>query len=119
MSIDWREIIETVLYRSEKHDLHDGAPLPDVEVVIGTGERCLPHDRNLCGDGKTGPEVQLVYPKGLAFGVDGSLFFADGNVIRVMDTSGFVHRIIGDWSKRQWKPASCKTIRPASEVCRL
>ena len=110
--------------------------LPEVEVVIGTGERCLPHDRAQCGDGKQGPEVTLAYPKGLAFGLDGSLFFADGSVIRVMDAaSGVVRRLVGDGSKaggrqqqqqqqQQWAPASarpsssfgCLASRPANEV---
>lgn len=90
--------------------------MPDVEVVIGTGERCLPHDRNQCGDGRAALDVQLLHPRALAFGMDGTLFFADGSTLRAMDTNGFVHRIAGDWNKRQWKPTSCQTTRPASEV---
>lgn len=104
--------------------------MPDVEVVIGTGERCLPHDRGQCGEGKLGSEVTLAYPKGIAFGLDGSLFFADGSVVRVMDaTTGQVRRLVGDWSKgsgrgREWSAKSsgssstsaCLASKPANEV---
>lgn len=77
------------------------------EIVVGTGEQCFPNDRFACGDGKTGTEVQLSYPKDLAFGLDGSLFFADGNVIRMLNTAGYVRLMAGQYSKRQWKPISC------------
>ena len=102
--------------RTDKSDSQYDSPLSDVEVVIGNGQRCLPHDGNHCGDGRLGPDAQLIFPKGLAFALDGTLFFADGNLIRVLDTTGHVHRIVGHWNRKQWKPTTCKTSQLANEV---
>ena len=90
--------------------------MPDVEVVAGTGQRCFPHEKSQCNDGRIGTEVQLLYPKDLTFGLDGSLFFAYGNVIRMMDSNGFVRKIVGQWNKRQWKPISCKVSHASDDV---
>ena len=42
--------------------------IPDLEsnfeVVIGSGERCLPGDKSNCGDGGLAKEAKLMYPKG-------------------------------------------------------
>lgn len=64
-------------------------------MVVGTGQRCTPHDRQQCGDGRPGPEATLWHPKGLTFGLDGSLYFADGNLIRVLDNTGIVRTVAG------------------------
>lgn len=98
---------------------------PEAEVVVGSGERCLPHNKNLCGDERPAQEARLIHPKGMAFGLDGSMFFADGNVIRMVDTTtatagggGVVRRVVGQWSRHQWvTPNSCHAHQvPANEV---
>lgn len=35
------------------------------EVVIGSGDRCLPGDKNNCGDGGLAKDAKLMYPKGI------------------------------------------------------
>src|SRR6218665_2683310 len=83
-----------ITFRIEPNEFGATAP-PDPEVVVGTGQRCSPHDRQLCGDGRPGPEATLWHPKGLTFGLDGSLYFADGNLIRVLDNMGIVRTVAG------------------------
>ena len=34
------------------------------EVIVGSGEPCLPADPDMCGDGRTALEARLVFPKG-------------------------------------------------------
>jgi len=92
-------------------------PESNLDVVVGNGDRCFPHDSLKCGDGKPAPEARLIYPKGIAFATDGSLYFADGNSIRMVDNHGIVHTIIGDRNhQRQWKPIPCKGTLPVNEV---
>ena len=33
-------------------------------VVVGSGQRCLPGDKNRCGDGGQAIHARLTYPKG-------------------------------------------------------
>ncbi|KAH9422932.1 Teneurin-2 [Dermatophagoides pteronyssinus] len=100
----------------EKYESNQEITIPEAEIVVGTGEQCFPHDRSSCDDGKTGVEVQLIYPKDLAFANDGSLFFSDGNVIRILDTAGYVRRVVGQFTKRQWKPISCQSSHSADHI---
>ena len=37
------------------------------EVIAGTGEQCVPGDRERCGDGGLGANAKLFYPKGTYF----------------------------------------------------
>ncbi|GFT99158.1 teneurin-a [Nephila pilipes] len=39
-------------------------PESNFDVVVGSGDRCLPRDRDNCGDGKPALEARLSYPKG-------------------------------------------------------
>lgn len=39
-------------------------PDSNFDVVVGSGVRCLPRDKNNCGDGKPALEALLSYPKG-------------------------------------------------------
>ncbi|GFT69603.1 teneurin-a [Trichonephila clavipes] len=38
-------------------------PESNFDVVVGSGDRCLPRDRDNCGDGKPALEARLSYPK--------------------------------------------------------
>ncbi|KAH9517406.1 Teneurin-2 [Dermatophagoides farinae] len=100
----------------EKYEPNQEITMPEAEIVVGTGEQCFPHDQSSCDDGKTGVEVQLIYPKDLAFANDGSLFFSDGNVIRILDTNGYVRRVVGQFAKRQWKPISCQSMHSSDHI---
>ncbi|XP_015786366.1 teneurin-m-like isoform X2 [Tetranychus urticae] len=94
-------------------------PESNYDVFVGSGSRCLPRDTSNCGDGGSALEASLVFPKGMAFGLDGSLYFADGSVIRVVNWKGIISTIIGDnhyHRKRQWKPIPCGGSLPADEV---
>ncbi|XP_042895037.2 teneurin-m isoform X2 [Parasteatoda tepidariorum] len=78
------------------------------DVVVGSGDRCLPRDRDNCGDGKPALEARLSYPKGMAVAVDNRMYFADGSNIRMVDSRGIIHTMIGDHHhKRQWRPIPC------------
>ncbi|XP_054167929.1 teneurin-m-like [Oppia nitens] len=92
-------------------------PENNLDVVVGNGDRCFPHDPLKCGDGKPAPEARLIYPKGMAFGTDGALYFADGNSIRMVDNQGIIHTIIGDRNhQKQWKPIPCKGTLAVNEI---
>lgn len=39
-------------------------PLRNTVTVVGSGQRCLPGDRNQCGDGGMARHARLTYPKG-------------------------------------------------------
>ena len=42
----------------------DGVLESNFQVVVGSGEPCLPADPDMCGDGKTALQARLVFPKG-------------------------------------------------------
>ncbi|XP_064481434.1 teneurin-m-like isoform X2 [Ornithodoros turicata] len=92
-------------------------PDSNFDVVVGNGERCIPRDHDNCGDGRPALEAKLSYPKGMAVAVDNSLYFGDGNNIRVVDSRGIIHTLIGDHHhKRQWRPIPCSGTLHLSEV---
>lgn len=102
----------------EKHDEnnHQEITVSEPEIVIGTGQQCFPHDHFDCYDGRLGTEVQLIYPKDLAFGSDGTIFFIDGSTIRMQDSNGRVRLIVGHFSRRQWRPISCHRSHPSFSI---
>ena len=80
----------------------------NLEVVIGSGVKCLPGDKHHCGDGRSAKEARLSYPKGIAINLNGEIFVADGTNVRFVDKSGIMHTLIGDHHhKAQWKPFPC------------
>ncbi|CAG2169498.1 unnamed protein product, partial [Oppiella nova] len=92
-------------------------PRNNLEVVVGTGVRCLPGDRSACGDGRLARHARLSYPKGLAISSMGEIFVADGTNIRYVDTSGIIHTLIGDHHhKTHWKPLPCSGSIPLQKV---
>lgn len=36
----------------------------NIEAVVGSGGKCLPGDKMLCGDGRKARDAKLAYPKG-------------------------------------------------------
>ncbi|XP_074602596.1 teneurin-m-like [Brevipalpus obovatus] len=55
----------------------------NVEVVVGSGLKCLAGDKSACGDGKPAKDARLAYPKGTAITLPGEMHIADGtNSIR-------------------------------------
>ncbi|XP_067122609.1 teneurin-m-like isoform X2 [Centruroides vittatus] len=92
-------------------------PDSNFDVVVGSGERCLPRDKDNCGDEKPALEARLSYPKGMAVAVDNTLYFADGPNIRMVDSRGVIHTLIGDHQyKKQWRPMPCSGTLTVSEA---
>ena len=109
-------------------------PESNYDVFVGSGVRCLPRDASHCGDGGSAMEAKLSFPKGMAFTFDGSLYFADGNSIRVVNRRGLIQTVIGDrvvsspassssqdrsnnkQRSQQWKPIPCGEAVPSEEV---
>ncbi|KAG8200277.1 hypothetical protein JTE90_021927 [Oedothorax gibbosus] len=99
----------------EKHQVFraiEYVNIPDIknniEAIVGSGGKCLPGDKLLCGDGRKARDAKLAYPKGLAISAYGEIYIADGTNIRMVDRSGIIHTIIGDhYHKSHWKPFPC------------
>lgn len=86
------------------------------EVVVGSGEPCLPADPEMCGDGRPALEARLVFPKGVAVSPDRILYFADGTSIRYVDSSGVIRTLVGRPANPIYglQPAPCNAaVRPA------
>lgn len=80
----------------------------NLELIAGTGIKCLPGDKHHCGDGKLAKDARLSYPKGIAVSLANEIFIADGTNIRMIDSLGFIHTIVGDHlHKSYWKPFPC------------
>ncbi|XP_053203899.1 teneurin-m-like isoform X2 [Panonychus citri] len=92
-------------------------PRFNLEVVVGSGVKCLPGDKNLCGDDRPARNARLAYPKGIVINLNGELFIADGTNIRYVDVSGIIHTLIGDhYHKLHWKPFPCTGTTPIQKV---
>lgn len=118
--------IDSTLYISdpESHqiirvkDVEDSqTPEYNWEVVVGSGERCLPGDEAHCGDEGLARDAKLTYPKGVAISADNILFFADGTNIRKVDRDGIITTVIGNHQqKSHWKPIPCEGTLKVEEV---
>ncbi|KAK5644102.1 hypothetical protein RI129_007947 [Pyrocoelia pectoralis] len=87
------------------------------EIVVGSGERCLPGDEAHCGDGALARDAKLAYPKGVAVSADNVLYFADGTNIRMVDRDGIITTVIGNhMHKSHWKPIPCEGTLNIEEV---
>ena len=92
-------------------------PRSNLEVVVGSGVKCLPGDKLLCGDDRPARTARLAYPKGIAISLTGELFIADGTNIRYVDVNGIIHTLIGDhYHKLHWKPFPCTGTIPVQKV---
>lgn len=86
------------------------------EVVVGSGEPCLPADPEMCGDGRPALEARLVFPKGVAVSPDRILYFADGTSVRYVDGSGIIRTLVGRPANPIFglQPAPCNAaVRPS------
>lgn len=96
-------------------DPHD--PTKNLEVVVGSGVKCLPGDKHRCGDGRPALEAKLAYPKGIAISLANEIFIADATNIRMVDANGVIHTLIGDHHhKSYWKPFPCTGTIPIQKV---
>ncbi|XP_074650354.1 teneurin-m-like [Tubulanus polymorphus] len=78
------------------------------EVIAGTGETCVPGERDRCGDGSNSVNAKLLYPKGIAINKDGIVYFADGSNIRTVTKDNVIHTIIGHQEQPgAWRPLPC------------
>ncbi|GFR19463.1 teneurin-m [Trichonephila clavata] len=88
----------------------------NTEAVVGSGEKCLPRDKDQCGDGRSAKDARLAYPKGIAITKDGEIYIADGTNIRYVDTKGIIHTLIGDYFHKSWRPIPCYVTLSLSQV---
>ncbi|KAF8782814.1 Teneurin-m like protein [Argiope bruennichi] len=89
----------------------------NLEIVVGSGEKCLPGDKFSCGDGRLAKLARLAYPKGIAVSAQNEIYVADGTNIRMVDKNGIIHTIIGDYyHKSHWKPVPCGRTVSLSQV---
>ncbi|GIY16543.1 teneurin-m [Caerostris extrusa] len=108
----------------EKHQIlrmklpEDTTSIQDnLEIVVGSGEKCLPGDKFSCGDGRLAKLARLAYPKGIAVSAQNEIYVADGTNIRMVDKNGIIHTIIGDYyHKSHWKPVPCGRTVSLSQV---
>ena len=93
------------------------SPLNNWEVVVGTGERCVPGDEDNCGDGGLATKAKLSFPKGLAISVDKTMYISDGKNIRVVYQNGRIATLIGShFNHHILKPIGCNSTYLANEV---
>ena len=93
------------------------SPTDNWEVMVGTGERCVPGDQGNCGDGGMANAAKLSFPKGLAISVDKTMYISDGKNIRVVFQNGKIDTLIGTHSTHHTlKPIGCISPYLVSEV---
>ncbi|RWS25563.1 teneurin-m-like protein [Leptotrombidium deliense] len=89
----------------------------NVEVVVGSGAKCLPGIRNKCGDGRNARDARLAYPKGIVVTSNNEIFIADAMNIRMVDKNGVIHTIIGSYNHlTDWKPIKCIETMDLNEI---
>uniref|UniRef100_A0A182SX28 Uncharacterized protein n=1 Tax=Anopheles maculatus TaxID=74869 RepID=A0A182SX28_9DIPT len=109
---------------SEKHKILKIVSLENVEdpssnydVIVGSGQRCIPGDEQNCGDGGPAIEARLSHPKGLAIAADRTMYIADGTNIRAVDPKGTIHTLIGHHGhQNRWSPVPCRGAARAMQV---
>lgn len=89
----------------------------NAEVIAGTGDHCVPGDREKCGDDTLATAARLSFPKGIAINKDGKLYFADGASIRSIGPNGIIRTEVGYYGQPiNWMPLPCDGIVTAVEV---
>ncbi|EAT34453.1 AAEL013308-PA, partial [Aedes aegypti] len=84
-------------------------PAANSDVVVGSGQRCIPGDEENCGDGGPAKQARLSHPKGIAIAADKTMYIADGTNIRAVDPKGIIHTLIGHHGHHNhWSPAPCR-----------
>uniref|UniRef100_A0AAY5ER53 Teneurin-3 n=1 Tax=Electrophorus electricus TaxID=8005 RepID=A0AAY5ER53_ELEEL len=90
--------------------------LQNAEVVVGTGEQCLPFDEARCGDGGKATEALLLGPKGIAVDKNGFIYFVDGTMIRKVDRNGIISTLLGSNDLTSARPLTCDTSMHIGQV---
>ncbi|KAK6619588.1 hypothetical protein RUM43_012345 [Polyplax serrata] len=92
-------------------------PALNGDVVVGSGERCVPGDQSNCGDFGPAKQAKLAHPKGLVIASDRTMYIADGTNIRAVDSKDIIHTLVGHHGhSNHWQPIPCKSAIPASQV---
>ncbi|XP_055682330.1 teneurin-a isoform X2 [Lutzomyia longipalpis] len=92
-------------------------PISNSEIVVGSGQRCIPGDEGNCGDGGPAKLARLSHPKGIAIAADRTMYIADGTNIRAVDPKGIIHTLIGHHGHHNhWSPAPCEGALLASQT---
>ena len=103
---------------SEDADEIDGDYAENFEVIVGNGERCIPGDDDVCGDGGPAKQARLSYPKGIAIAVDKTMYISDSRNIRVVSPEGEIDTLIGHHGPQTGppRPLKCKDVFEARDV---
>ncbi|ESO03371.1 hypothetical protein HELRODRAFT_122962, partial [Helobdella robusta] len=87
------------------------------EVYVGTGEPCIPGDKELCGDNGPAIQAKLFFPKGIAINKDGVLYIADGKNVRMVNGEGIITTVVGTPKlPGPFIPFPCSGVSMASDV---
>ncbi|XP_022239152.1 teneurin-m-like isoform X2 [Limulus polyphemus] len=106
-----RQVLRTISFKDIENVRRN------IEVVVGSGLKCLPGDKLLCGDGKPARNAKLSYPKGIAISPQNEMYIADGTNIRIVDKAGIIHTLLGDHDhKRNWEPIPCSGTVKLNQV---
>uniref|UniRef100_A0A8C1LWJ6 Teneurin-2 n=1 Tax=Cyprinus carpio TaxID=7962 RepID=A0A8C1LWJ6_CYPCA len=97
--------------------LNGARPLLDnAQVVVGTGEQCVPFDEARCGDGGKAVEATLMSPRGVALDKNGLMYFVDATMIRKVDENGIISTLIKTNDLTAVRPLSCDSSMDVSQV---
>ncbi|XP_046486280.1 teneurin-a isoform X2 [Neodiprion pinetum] len=92
-------------------------PSINMDIVVGSGERCIPGDEGHCGDEGPAIHAKLAHPKGIAIAADKTMYIADGTNIRAVDPRGIIHTLVGHHGHHNhWSPAPCMGAIPAHQA---
>ena len=83
-------------------------------TVVGTG---VPYGNSTlpCGDGGSASQAQLLFPEGLAFGPDGSIYIADGR-LRQVGPDGIITTVAGSGQPCASPTSPCGDGGPATQA---
>ncbi|TRY60518.1 hypothetical protein DNTS_011823 [Danionella cerebrum] len=90
--------------------------LENAQVVVGTGEQCVPFDEARCGDGGKAVEATLMSPRGVALDKNGMMYFVDATMIRKVDQNGIISTLIKTNDLTAVRPLSCDSSMDVSQV---
>ena len=85
---------------------------------MGNGERCIPGDDDVCGDGGPAEKARLSYPKGIAIAVDKTMYISDSRNVRVVSPDGKIDTLIGHHGPQNGppRPLKCQSVFEARDV---
>ncbi|XP_035288814.1 teneurin-4 isoform X4 [Anguilla anguilla] len=88
----------------------------NLELVVGTGDQCLPFDETRCGDGGKAVEATLTNPRGITVDKFGLVYFVDGTMIRRIDRNGIISTLLGSNDLTSARPLSCDSVMDISQI---